>query len=115
MENVGNLICSSFDLSNLFIATEDVSLLSQYLLISFFVTPIICFYSKKFNIISNSPGFLDTIKAKRLSEKNLIEFQMAGFIQHNQTFYEDVFQIEAGSLLESKKKGLIYKSYYSAT
>ena len=71
------------------------------------------FYSKKFNIISNSPGFLDTIKAKRLSEKNLIEFQMAGFIQHNQTFYEDIFQLEAGSFLESKKKDLIYKSYYS--
>ena len=42
-----------------------------------------------------------------------MKFQMAGFIQHNQTFYEDIFQLEAGSVLENINKKIIYKSYYS--
>ena len=49
------------------------------------------FYSKKFNIISNSPEFIQKIKTTKISNKNLNEFQMAGFIQHNQTFYEIFF------------------------
>ena len=71
------------------------------------------FYSKKFNIISNSPEFIQKIKTTKISNKNLNEFQMAGFIQHNQTFYEDIFQLEAGSVLENINKKITYKSYYS--